>query len=423
MKTLKIIGNCCLVFLAIICSCVSLAYAYFHFFVKDFTTGTNYIDNQVPVDLVEKIDDLTEEEISSYEDRYLFNVNYYSNDKSNGIEIQEMQLNYFTDNSLEISAVRSTGMQYIGDFENYTVNVETSEEADNYIVPDFYYYDTTNMISWSGGKLATQLNRNTMLTIKIDNKPYLIQLTGQYRTWHYKSLTIIGKWLGMDSYTDTFYDYGSVFYDVMNAVETNSAGYGDYYITVDLSNYFTVYAFDESTNKFIEDNVSDKIFTYAVLKFHYDENGLVNANQSIFGQVECNTNYGIKEDVNTTYWQERMVYNLNNDNLNYRYSDIYNGYFVSLNLETKKLFNSMPRSKVNITINLNDNDKNIIGLDYNAFEDFEIDTLSIIGKNNSFYMLDKALHNSKLQTLKYSNGLILDISTTAINNEYTEVVL
>ena len=54
MRALKVIGNCCLVFLAIISVCISLVYAYVHFFVKDTTVGTNYIDNQISVDIVKK---------------------------------------------------------------------------------------------------------------------------------------------------------------------------------------------------------------------------------------------------------------------------------------------------------------------------------------------------------------------------------
>ena len=72
MRALKVIGNCCLVFLAIISVCVSLAYLYVHFFDNNITTGTNYIDNQTPVDLVEKEEDLTQDQIDYYEDRLDF---------------------------------------------------------------------------------------------------------------------------------------------------------------------------------------------------------------------------------------------------------------------------------------------------------------------------------------------------------------
>lgn len=427
MKTLKVIGNCCLVFLAVIAVCVSIAFGYYHFFVKDKVTGTNYISDQIPIDLVEKSDDLTTEQKSFYEDRVLFTVNYYSNSKKNGIELQEMRLDYFTDKSLETSTCRSTGMQYIGDFQTYISEVWTKDEADNAVVPDFYYYDTVDMISWNGGNMTTQLNRKQPLTIKIGNKPYLIQLTGQYKKWYYKSQTFIGSWLGLDRYSTIFYDYGDVFYDVIKTVKSNSKGYGDYYIVPDLSKYFTVYEYQG--DKAVEDTTSDLVKNYAVLKFHYDENGAKNSTQSLFGSIQCNPNYGIeKSDIDTTYWQERMVYNLTEKDFSYRYSDIYKGYFASLDMDTKKLFANMPRTKVYISLDLQsqylqDKKINIVGIDYNGLEDFEIDTLTITGNNQTFYLLEKALYNTKLQTLKHSKGITFDYGTNATNNEYAEVVL
>jgi len=422
MKTLKVIGNCCCLFLAIIGALVSIVYGYYQIFVKDYTTGTNYIGDQIPIDLVEKADDLTQEELDIYESRVLFNVNYYSNDKQNGIELQEMRLDYFTDTSLSTISCRSTGMQYIGDFETYTHYVSSDAEAQTYVLEDFYYYDSTNGISWDGGKVATVLNRNTLLTIKIDDKPYQIQLTGSYnystyeRQWY--TLWIWNK----ETVHTVYYDWGDVFADVMNAVKSNSAGYGDYYITLNLSTYFSVYEYDGK--KFNKDSGADIVNNYAVLKFHYDENGARNSSQSMFGIIECNSKYDIvEEEIDTTYWQERMVYTLTEKDLSYRYSSVYDGYFVSLNMDTKKLFAEMPRTKVNVNLDLSDTTKKIVGLDYNAFEDFEIDTLTLNGQNQTFYILDKALYNSQLQTLKYTNGITLDIAQGAINNEFVEVVL
>lgn len=426
MKTLKVIGNCCLVFLAVIAVCISLAFGYYHFFVKDKVIGVNYVGSQVPIDLEGK-EDLTDEQISAYEDRVLFTVNYYSNAKKNGIELQELKLNYFMDESLSVASCHSTGMQYIGDFETYTTQVWTKDEADNAVVEDFYYYDTFDMISWSGGNIATQLNRNQPFIISIGNKPFSIQLTGQYRKWHYKAQTFIGDWLGLNSYSDIFYDYGDVFYDVMKSVKTNSSGYGDYYILADLSKYFTAYEYDGS--KFVKDTISDVVKNYAFIKFHYDENGARNSTQSMFGIIECNSKYDIvDEKIDTTYWQERMLYTLTEKDFSYRYSDVYKGYFASLSLDTKKMFAEMPRAKVNISIDLQsqyleDKKINIVGFDYNAFEDFEIDTLSITGNSQTIYLLEKSLYNTNLKTLKYSNGITFDFGTNAVNNEYKVVVL
>ena len=112
-NALKVIGNCCLVFLAIIGAMIALLFCYYHYFIKDTTIGINYIDNQVGLDITEIVNsgELTEEEIDELNDRYFLEVNYYSNDKNNGIILQELKFTYFTDFNLLFSGYRSSGMQ------------------------------------------------------------------------------------------------------------------------------------------------------------------------------------------------------------------------------------------------------------------------------------------------------------------------
>ena len=430
MKALKIIGNCSLVFLAIIGVCVSLAYAYYHFFVKDVTTGTNYIDNQIAVDII-PLEDLTEEEKNEFEERYFMEANFFSNSKNNGIALQELKFNYFTDYSLSSNAYRSTGMQYLGDLKqsDLVITETTTQEAQRYESTAFSYYDTTNGISWEGNKLRTQLNRESAFIIKIDNRAFQIQLTGTYEWTTYKR-SWWSLWLYNQPITNIlYYNYVNVFTDCMEAIRTNDKGYGDYYITVDLSEYFTIREYDISSGKFKKDNVTDIIKNYSVLKFHYDENGARNSTQSMFGIIDCNPSYDItEEEIDTTYWQERMVYMLNEDDFSYRYSEVYQGYFLSLDMDTKKMFDEMPRAKVNVNIDLKsqylkDKNINIVGLDYNAFEGFEIDTLTIKGDSQKLYLLEKSLYDTNLQTFIHSKVLEIDIAQNAINNEYQEVVV
>ena len=430
MKALKIIGNCSLVFLAIIGVCVSLAYAYYHFFVKDVTTGANYIDNQIAVDII-PLEDLTEEEKNEFEERYFMEANFFSNSKNNGIALQELKFNYFTDYSLSSTAYRSTGMQYLGDLKqsDLIITETTTQEAQRYESTAFSYYDTTNGISWEGNKLRTQLNRESAFIIKIDNRAFQIQLTGTYEWTTYKR-SWWSLWLYNQPITNIlYYNYVNVFTDCMEAIRTNDKGYGDYYITVDLSEYFTIREYDISSGKFKEDNVTDIIKNYSVLKFHYDENGARNSTQSLFEIIDCNPSYDItEEEIDTTYWQERMVYTLNEDDFSYRYSEVYQGYFLSLDMDTKKMFDEMPRAKVNVNIDLKsqylkDKNINIVGLDYNAFERFEIDTLTIKGDSQKLYLLEKSLYDTNLQTFIHSKVLEIDIAQNAINNEYQEVVV
>lgn len=466
-NALKVIGNCCLVFLAIIGAMIALLFCYYHYFIKDTTMGINYIDNQVGLDITEIVNsgELTEEEIDELNDRYFLEVNYYSNDKNNGIMLQELKINYFTDFNLLSSGYRSSGMQYIGDYQGLPLDTwdgnselkfqvfgdknryyGTSEEsvkiANDYVDKSFNYYDFTNGINWNGitnnnGSIATELKRTTEFIIKIDDRAFSIKLDKYFDKDIGDVRNIFGiGWKVGEKYNRYYYTFGSLFQSCMQAVRTNSAGYGDYYITVDLSSLFSIKEYDLETKKFKEDNVTDIIKNYAVLKFHYDENGARNSSQSMFGIIDNNSKYDIEEDiVDTTYWQERMTYNLSEmskfngkEIFDYRYSEVYDGYFVSLNMDIKQLFIEMPRAKVNITFNLNsdyllDKDINIVGLDYNAFKDFEIDTLTFIGNTEQIFILDNALYNSKLQTLKYTNEISFVIATDAINSDYEEVLL
>ena len=435
MKLIKTIANCCLVFIVVIAVCVIIAYVYYHFFVHDTTIGVNNINDQLGLDVVSS-DELTEEQKDEYEERWFMQANYYSNAKNNGVELQELQYNYFTGYDLTVNQYRSTGMQFLGDFRTYSVDMYNENEVNERVLNEFYYYDTTNGITWSGfkgqyGSVSTVLNRNQQFIIKIDNRPFAIQLDGQYdvygRLWGF-------LWT-VKQYTVMF-DYGDVFDAVFSAIKSNDKGYGDYYITLDLSQYFTIREYDSATGKFRADDVTDIIKNYAVLKFHYDENGARNSSQSIFGSIECNPKYDTNEDkVDTTYWQERMTYTLTEtsklngkDIFTYRYSEVYGGYFLALSMDCKKLFAGMPRAKVNIALDLQSEyltskEINIVGFDYNAFDGFEIDTLTLTGKQQTFYMLDNSLNNTELKTLRHSRDIVFEGLSNAINNEYNEVLI
>jgi len=465
MKVLKTIANCCVVFLCVISVCVIIGFIYYHYFVKDTTIGVNNIDNQVGLDVQDilKSDDLTEEEKDELKDRYFLEVNYYSNDKGNGIMLQELKMNYFTTTSLLSADYRSTGMQYLGDYQGLPLDVwdgnsgvkfanpfgnndryyGTDDNAmkivNSYVDKAFNYYDYTNGINWNGvtnenGSIATELKRTTEFIIKIDDRAFAISLNKYFDrdVGDLRNFFGIG-WKVGDIYNRYYYTYGSLFQSCMQAVKTNSAGYGDYYITVDLSSLFSIKEYDYETKKFKTDDVTDIIKTYSVLKFHYDENGARNSTQSMFGIIDNNSKYDVSEDkIDTSYWQERMTYNLDatsklrgEDIFAYRYSEVYDGYFVSLTMDAKKLFTEIPRAKINVTLDLDSPslDHNIIGLDYNAFENLEIDTLTVRGGTQTFYLLEKSLFGTNLQTLKTSSGITLDGVQNAIDNEYTGVIV
>ena len=343
-------------------------------------------------------------------------ANYYSNNKKNGVQLQEINYNYFTGYNLTKNEYRSSGMQFLGDFKTYTANVHDTQGR---VLDEFYYYDTTNGISWSGfkgqhGSIGTKLNRNQQLIIKIDNRPFSIQLTGYYDVyerlwgwlWHVKTRTV-------------YYDYGDVFDSVFTAIKSNNKGYGDYYITVDLSQYFSIREFDKRTGQFKGDNVTDIIKNYAVLKFHYDANGARSSRHSLFGSIGCNPKYDLENSsVDTSYWQGKLVYTLDeNSKLNgkevfaYRFSDMYNGYFLSYTVDAKKFLEKLTNVTIHINLQLAEIEKrtgrNIVGIDYNGLEGVGLDTITVLGNIPEFYLFDNALKDTKIREFRRSRNIVL----------------
>jgi len=430
MKVLKTVGNVCLAVIVLVAICVIIAFVYYHYFVDDITQGTNNINDQIGVN-VKSEDELTEEEKDAYSERWFMEANYYSNAKNNGIELQEIRYNYFRGVELLDTQYRATGMQFLGNFRTYTQQVANEKEANSRLLDEFYYYDTTDGISYDGclgqyGSIGTLLNRDEQFIIKIDNRPFSIQLTGKVD--HYGPL-------GWICWSTTWFDYGDVFDCVMSAIRSNNRSYGDYYVTLDLSKYFSIKEYDTATKRFKSDDVTDIIKNYAVLKFHYDENGAMKSTQSLFGIIATNPRYGMGDEVNTTYWQERINYDLDvtsklngKDIFDYRYSETYKGYFVSLSMDGKKLFADMSKAKVNVVLDLSSEYLSkqgiyIVGLDYNAFEGVKMETLTIKNATRRFYLLDKSLYDTQLKTLKYSKSLTLDFGNDVINTDYTGVAI
>ena len=224
MKIWKIIGDISCIVLAGIGTFIICLFAYYSIFIKEVTIGVNNITDQIPVNIedVKASNTLTETQINQLESRVFMTANYYSNEKNNGVELQELRYDYFTTYKLEYPDIRSSGMQYLGDYVSDWKKMGSVDEANNYQDPNFYYYDTTNFINWNGnlgnlGSVGTKLNRNEELIIKIDDKPYSIKLDGQYSVKYSKSYWYT---LGIPvKYTDTYYyNYRHVFAAVMQAI-------------------------------------------------------------------------------------------------------------------------------------------------------------------------------------------------------------
>jgi hypothetical protein len=395
----KTIINLGFIILACVAVCLDIALGFFVIFNDKTTTGINFIDEQNGLDFVSEFVDgntADNEVLQQFENRYFFEANLYDNSNNNGVMLQELKMNYFSSQNLMTADYYSSGMQYKDLTKPYVFewNTITGQDANGYERPEFNYYSTVIGLSANWGKAQTPLNRGTYYIVKIDGEPYRIKLQGYYTTTWDNS-----KWYNPFSWGDKgtiywYYGFGNVFADIMNGIKSNNLGTGTHFAVLDLSKYFTVIEKYNASNSKWEPQTTDLVKNYVAIKFHYSSNGAIKSSQSLFGIINDDPTYDIDESrYDTTYWQERIKYTLTNKDLSYRYSSQYNGYFLSLSQDMKTLFKTMPRAEVSVKIDINYDDRNILGLDFDAFKGFHLKEVKVNTTGN-FILLPNALLNT-----------------------------
>ncbi len=277
--------------------------------------------------------------------------------------------------------------------------------VDDYIAPQFQYYECCGLdgITWDAVGLQTLLKRDTELIIRIgdsNDNAYMIKLNKFIDTRY--DTRPKNLW---EFFTNGFGDVGgycwypnwdSVFEDIMHAVLTNNKQTGTHYGVVDLSNYFTVTRhYNTETEKWDPANEVDQQIVHAVVKFTYHTEGAVANVQSMFGVIDDNPRFKLNEETyNTDFAQAVMVLDLTASGLDKRYSETYQGYLVSLSIDTQRKLKNMPPYRVNVILDIEQeiDGKPIVGLDINAFDGFKLNKFTVKG-NRKFYLLNNSLRD------------------------------
>ena len=434
MSVVKTIGNICLVILCIVSLIVTGLFVYYRYIDPSQTIGVNNISDQVALDYEEYTGDLTESEIQELEDRKLFEVNIYTNENMNGITLVEFQMNYFTTWRLELTDYRSTGYQLAANFD------PASNFMDGFIF-DFLYgfeynyndnfdgiyssnlYEKTTSVDWSAnGPTNTGFSRDKEYIVKIKDEAYTINLNGTYT----KSEPLWGfLWDVENTYNRT---WEQLIFSVINSASNTSQGEGTCYITPDFSDFFTVKKFN-SEGVLEEQVYTDIVDTYASVKVNFSKDGAYNSSQSLYGMIDNNPNFDLYgNNLDTDYWASSITYNLDAPDLDYRYSSSYSGYLVSLNQKLINKFNDMPRTKINLVIDLDSDfvtsgNYNIIGLDYNAFDNIDLYELSILSDSDlSFVILDNAIDET-LDIFRYTSNIDFSFVNSQLPSSCEEVIV
>lgn len=410
--------------LVIIATIVDVFYIVYHFTKTTNTVGTNYIGSQIAMDVVADGENASDDELKLLKSRTLFTFNLYDNTNENGIALGEMIFNYFTSFNLTQEDYRSSGVQIAVNKSNpaglpiYGITTGYNKDAES--IAKMYEYDKTDGVFWNGKisqnmTIATGLSRDKKYFVRIGNDAYQIQLTGSYT---YKEQVFL--WIEKEKTYE--YSFNDIFKLGLKACQSNSNGEGKCYINLDLSKFFTIKKFNKESKHFEEGSYVDVLNTYAVVEINYSKNGATNKEQSLFRIIANNSSYGsFNPDIDTSYHDAALVYNLTVNDMTIRYSEIYNGNFVSLDIDKIAKLKKMPSTQINLVIDL---DKNVVGIDYNAFQNLRINSVTFKSSTSkTVYILDKAFDNTSLKTIKRSSNITIDARETAFSNEYVEVIV
>lgn len=371
----------------------------------DITQSTNFISStDVSTEPTEE-----PEEVAPEEPERTLTINYYSNENSNGTVLQELMFTAYAD--FNFTEKIYLGMQVTYDYELIvnTAKVKTDEELlayyNSWYDTSFNYYVSHDGVSY---KEITPISRQNILYLSIDGEPYALKMDKYNSESNYALFGLI-----LTSYKAWVATYSSLFANLMDTVESCSYGFGDYEIAPNLSKYFSLYKFNTQTNKLENTDVlSDYVSTFVTTRVHYDKNGAVASNQSLFGIINYDPSYDHTGITDVNYWKYYTIHTIDLSKCSLRYSELYQGNLLTLNSALISKLQSDDYVKFRIKIDCSDS--SIVGLDFYAFAGVVIDSVELInnGENKDFYICDYALPNLSNDKINATN-LNLIISDNA----------
>ncbi len=352
-------------------------------------------------------------------------ANYYENYNNTGKEVVEFQINAYSDQNM--STIYGRGLQLIID-----------EEEGNKL----YFADTYNNMSWVSMHEYDSVTDDEQLKefyyLEINDELVAVRMDGTYqdpvRTLNGGKAAglLLGGWI-YGLFGDGFNDIYDVTYEevnytweqfmlaIKNMIKSCSYGTGSYTMPlVDLGNFLHVYEVAEDgtvSDTPIGGNANEILInSYFTCDVHYSRGGMTYAKQSMFGQVAGDSNYnvtGIEFDVQ--YYNASIVYNLDEQDFETRYSQVDKGYYYAL---SSNLIGELKKYDIEINIVFNIDNcgaVNVLGLDNYALYGVKVNSLTITSTTEQdINLLVGSLKDTGLTKINVKNITINNLSGTEV---------
>lgn len=358
---------------------------------KPETIGTNYLTT-----LSAKDSDLN-----------ICTVNIYSNEKSSGQKLYEMQFNSFTD--VEGKNVKGYGIQAVGDYSISNIKGKRFDIPNDYsrygrthtISDNVYTYQTDddNLSSYSA-PLPTEMYVN------IGEDFYKLN----FNTFDFKvgSTSVVYINFLFDSFKtrQAKYNLYDVFDYICRASMSAKEDYEEFSIDcMDLSEFFTLMKLDKDSKQYKELPTTSSVYNYLKIRVNYSKNGALTASNSLFNQVANSSSWAYFDEFPIEdYWNGSVAMTLNERNMTYIYSEYYKKYYVSIDKSYVDYVKSLSGVELSIELQLDNLAFEICGIDLSNFDGL-VDKMTIItAKNTSLIVLNSNENSPKI----VASGVTLD---------------
>lgn len=396
-----------LTLIALVCLCF---FIYYKSNFNDVVLETTYVNNGIGTGAI--ADELEE---AGLDNPPAIEFQLFSADSGNGDYLAEMKVSFFSDYLASSNGIYQAGCQTrnketfsfprdvdfwdgigIKDMVTDTYSDIFSRFSDY----NAYSKDEVTKGAWQDDYGLKQMHsdENFAFVITIEGKPYLLKMNKRY--WVYTK--VLDKRITV---AEVPYCFADLFYYLQDVITSFSKGYGEYIIPVDLSTFFSVYSYNESTGRFNDEQDAKYIIEkiYIPVKFNYDYNGYTESSQSLFGTIDYNRDVDNSSFEDLDIWKIQQIYDIDKSNFTLQYSAVHEGYLLSLNLNDLKDID-LTKVKLRCVINFRDFDKSIVGLNYLCFDGLPLDYLKIESDSlHNFYFLKNSITNTELNQVTFVN--------------------
>lgn len=325
-------------------------------------------------------------------------IEMWDNANNNGLKAYGVRWNSYTD--VEGSWVKGFGLQVTGDIwgvsQIHTLNSVNKLLVDSYInsFGGFATSDTAVYGNWSLyqsddlGESSYELPRNELnnnLYIDIEGNYYQILLNDY--AWVTKEST---GFLGLKtkevshSAQYTWFEFAQYIYQSLHS-HSNNIQDGTYYINLlECDTYYRLlYQTDKGQYKEL-DKVSD-LRNYLQIKINYHKDGITDASQSMFKQVNNNPSWNYWEGTEVEdFWSVVTPLYLDESNISTIADESTGNYYITITKEFADYIDGLSNAEVYVNINLDNLEVGVSGILMDNFT-FKTQEFNITATNSQVF--------------------------------------